>query len=201
MPGKILFFSYCLKCSQPIKLQYSFIINISGWNQSTPQICSRQHLRLLPLRGCGQLCLFSNQIAGLFDHQYLSKESSDILVFCMVLVIKGRQDYWLGVVSCVSHPIILDDSLIINISEKSQIIYQLVFHGDSHRAKVASETFTLVGYGQYCLSSNQIAGLFDHQCLRKESLMAQFFCIEIVSKLVSENTTFGRVWPVKLLIQ
>ena len=61
----------------------------------------------------GQLCLLSNQIVGFFDHQYLWKESSDILVFCMELVIKGRQHLRLtilGVASCASHSIRLQDS-------------------------------------------------------------------------------------------
>ena len=35
----------------------------------------RHHLRLPLLVGCGQLCLWSSQIPGFFDHQYLWKES------------------------------------------------------------------------------------------------------------------------------
>ena len=36
--GKIWFFSYDLKCSQPIILQYSLIINISGRDRAMPYI-------------------------------------------------------------------------------------------------------------------------------------------------------------------
>ena len=35
---KIQFFSYCLKCSQPIRLQYSSIMNVFGRNKSISQI-------------------------------------------------------------------------------------------------------------------------------------------------------------------
>lgn len=41
---------------------------------------------------CGQLRLSFNPVVGSFDHQHLLKESSDILVFGMELVIKGRQN-------------------------------------------------------------------------------------------------------------
>ena len=52
------------------------------------------------------------------------------------------QDYyfWLNVTaSCASCPIGLQDSLIINISGKNQVVF---LHGVCHQAKVASETST-----------------------------------------------------------
>ena len=74
--------------SYPIRLQDYLIINISEKNQPISQIsCMQiiikemQHLKLLVLFECGQLCLLLNQIAGFFDHQYLRKESSNILIF------------------------------------------------------------------------------------------------------------------------
>ena len=51
-------------------------IKVSYWTTSFGLVC--------------QSCLLSNLIAGFFDHQYLWKESSNILVFCMDLGIKGR---------------------------------------------------------------------------------------------------------------
>ena len=36
----------------------------------------RKDLKLPLLIGCSQLCLSLNQIAGLFDHQYMSKKST-----------------------------------------------------------------------------------------------------------------------------
>ena len=88
-----------LKYSQPIRLQHYLIINIFSRNQLVPQIfCleiiikGRQDLRLLLLVGCGQLCLSSSQITGFFDHCYILKQSSYIIVFYMELVIKQRQN-------------------------------------------------------------------------------------------------------------
>ena len=87
-------------------------------------IKERWHLRLPLLVGCGQFFLSSNQIAGFFDHQYLWNESCDILVFfCLELVIKGMQHLRLpllvGLASFPSHLITLQDSFIVNISERN----------------------------------------------------------------------------------
>ena len=64
--------------SLPIRLQDSLISNISGNNQLIFLIfCmemiskGRQHLRLPIFIECGQVCLWSNQIPGFLDHQYL----------------------------------------------------------------------------------------------------------------------------------
>ena len=88
-----------LKYSQPIRLQHYLIINIFSRNQLVPQIfCleiiikGRQDLRLILLVECGQLCLSSSQITGFFDHCYILKQSSYIVVFYMELVIKQRQN-------------------------------------------------------------------------------------------------------------
>ena len=85
--------------------------------------------------------LLLNQITRFFYHQYLWNEliSQNFLhgdnhygkVAC-------ETAHLLGVASCASHPIRLQDSLIINICQKNQQI--LVFF----------------------LSSHQIEGLFDH---------------------------------------
>ena len=53
-------------------------------------IKKRQHLRLPLLVRCDQLCLSSNQIAGVFDHQYLWKDLIDLLDFCLQAIIKRR---------------------------------------------------------------------------------------------------------------
>ena len=86
--SKIQFFSYRLKCSQPVRLQYSLIINIFARNHSISQIfCMeimmmeiKQHLILPPFVACGQMYLLSNLITGFFD-LYLWKESIDIFNF------------------------------------------------------------------------------------------------------------------------
>lgn len=40
---------------------------------------------------CGQMALSSNQVAGFFDQKYLWKESIDILIVCLAIIIKGRK--------------------------------------------------------------------------------------------------------------
>ena len=50
----------------------------------------RWHLELPLLVGYDQLCLLSNQIAGVFDHQYLWKESIAILVFLHGVIHQGK---------------------------------------------------------------------------------------------------------------
>ena len=192
--GKIWFFSYGLKCSQLIRLQYYLIISISGRNQLIPLIflhgirhqvklpsettsfgwvwpdlptlvprhqplCpvrlqdsliinisgkshlmsqffwmeiviqGRQHLRLHFLVGYGQVLFSSNQIAGFFDYQCLWMESIDILDFSHLGNHPGEiapeTNFFGWVCSVKSHPMRLQDSFIINISERNQLISQL----------------------------------------------------------------------------
>ena len=90
-------------------------------------IKGRKHPRLPLLVWCGQLSFLLNWIAGFFDQQVLSKESFDMLVFCMELVIKERLHprLWLLVGSgqlCASGQIGFQDSLVINISGRKQFI-------------------------------------------------------------------------------
>ena len=78
-------------------MQDSLFISISEKNQAISYflyidltIKYKWRLRVILLIGHGQLCLSPYKIAELFDHQFLWKESSDILLFCMDLVIKYR---------------------------------------------------------------------------------------------------------------
>ena len=75
-------FSYGLKCSQPIRLQCFFIINISGRNQSISYstyfcieiiIKNKYHLRIPFLIWKGQLYLLPNQITWFFVSLSLEK--------------------------------------------------------------------------------------------------------------------------------
>ena len=103
----------------------------------------RYHLRLLLLVECGQLCHLPSQIAGFFDHQYLWKESVDILVSLHGVSHKGKVApitchlFGLGVVSC-GHLIILQDCLISNISGENQLVSLFFLHGDNYQEKVRS---------------------------------------------------------------
>ena len=53
-------------------------------------IKGRWDLRLTRLVERSQLCLLSNQIAGFFYHQYLLKESTDVLVFLHGVIHQGK---------------------------------------------------------------------------------------------------------------
>ena len=138
---KILFFSYGLKHCQPV-FQYYLIINISGRNQAISQIfCTERiirekyHLRLPFLVGFCQLYFLSNQISLFFDHQYLFKESINILVF-----LHGRKK-----------------SKKENVIKERKYITQI--------KRIHLRILLLVECGQLQLLSNQIAGFFDHQYL------------------------------------
>ena len=75
--GKILFFSYGLKCSQLIRLKYSVNISISGNNNLIFSVFLHEVSWLIIFVGCGQLSPSSK----ILDHQFLWKKSSDILDF------------------------------------------------------------------------------------------------------------------------
>ena len=91
-------------------------------------IKGRYHLGIPLLIGCGQLHLLSNQTAGLFDYQYLWKESTDIFDFLHGDNDQGKVGskatvFWLGMASCASRPIRLEDFLIIiSVSGKNQVV-------------------------------------------------------------------------------
>ena len=61
----------------------------------------------------------------------------------------------------------------------------------------------LVGYGQLCLSSDQIARFFDHQYIWKESrdILVLLHVVNHQVKVASEMTTFSLLWPVLPLAQ
>ena len=74
-------------------------------------------------------------------HQFLWKESIDILVFCMQLFTKGKQHlnyhFWLGVSSYVSCSIRLSCSLISQITGQNQwmsliFFMELIIKGRQH---------------------------------------------------------------------
>ena len=80
----------------------------------------------------GKICFLSldikivsaNQNAVFFDHQYLWKKSFDILDFCVEIITRKSQYLRLllsvfrsGVASGASHPVRMQDSLVINNSE------------------------------------------------------------------------------------
>ena len=84
--------------SRPVRLQDCLIINISERNWSISQIFLRGDNHQGKVASeistfgwlCGHLCLLSNQIAGFFNRQYLWKESTDLLHFCIEIIIEER---------------------------------------------------------------------------------------------------------------
>ena len=90
-----------------IRLQDSLVsMSICGKNQVIFVFCmkidtkGRYHLRVPLLVRCGQLCLLSSQIAGLFDHQYLCRYNLIFscyfrrLSFFLQLVRVSNRVYW-----------------------------------------------------------------------------------------------------------
>ena len=91
--------------------------------------------------------LSANQIAVFFDHQYLWKELSDILVIFhgvrpQAKAASEKVVAWSDVVRFAFHAIRLHVSLIINILGENQLISYFFMHAVSHQVKVASETTT-----------------------------------------------------------
>ena len=108
---------------------------------------------------CGQLCLSFNPIVGSFDHQYLMKESSEILVFGMELVIKGRQNLTPPLLVGCDHFCLLSNKItgknLERIVSLKRIDRSLRFFGwRYYRGNV--RLAMLIGCGQLYLLSNQI---------------------------------------------
>ena len=92
--------------------------------------------------------LSANQIAVFFDHQYIRKKSSDILLIFHEVGLQAKAAsekvvVWLDVTRFAFHVITLHDSLVVNILGKNQLISYFFMHAASHQGKVASETTTL----------------------------------------------------------
>ena len=86
----------------------------------------RQNLKLPLLDGCSLMCLSSLQIAGFFYDHYLWNESIYTLDFLHEDNHQGEAAFetinFSGVCAVLSHRIRLQESLIINILGKSQLI-------------------------------------------------------------------------------
>ena len=124
----------------------------------------RKGLRLPILNRCGQVCFSCNQIAGFFDHECVCKESINTLDFLQGDNERRSRGLWLVVASFASHPIKYQNSLIPDISGRL---------GEASR-----------------VSSNQIAGFFDHHYFAKESTNI-FFLLGDKGKVASVATTLG----------
>ena len=103
------------------------------------------------LKKSGSKILSANQIAVVFDHQYIWKESSGILVILHRVGLQVKAAFekavvWLDVVRFPFHAIRLHDSLIIDILGENQVIYFFIYflsffmHAVSNQGKVAFET-------------------------------------------------------------
>ena len=79
------------------------------------------------LEKSGSEMLSANHIAVFFDHQYLWKKSSDILVIFHGVGLQAKEAsekvvVWLDVTRFAFHLIKLHDSLVINILGENQLI-------------------------------------------------------------------------------
>ena len=108
------------------------------------------------LVGCGQLCLFSNQIAGFFDYQYLWKKFSYLLD-----LLHGDSHQAKLASGTTSFDLVYQLFLLSNqiagffdhqyLWKESRYIYSFL-HGVSHQGKAASE-FNFFGWVWPVMSS------------------------------------------------
>lgn len=145
-------------------------------------------LRLPYLVRCGQLCPSSSHITSFFDHRYLQKESIYVLVFLHGDGYQGKAAseaialVWCGQVYIMS--LKSQDSLIIKISGRSLSITQ-IFCMDIIIKGRHLKLLLLVGRGQVCLSSNQLATSLINHISRRNQFIPQIFSI-----LASTESTF-----------
>ena len=146
--GKIWFFSYGLKCSQPIRLQYSLIINISGRSQLISQIFyveiiikERSHLILLLLLGCCKFCSLPKRVAGFSIFNIPGRNQSISYVF-----LQGNNYLWEVASETTTFdwvwqivPFVQSDCRISFLWKESSDIC-VFLHGVNHQGKVTLET-------------------------------------------------------------
>ena len=117
----------------------------------------RYHLRLPLLVRCGHFYLLANQIAGLFDHKYLWKESNNPLDY-----LHSHQ----GKVASETTSFGWVWPVVLHIHSGSKILWLSVsvikirwshcfLHGDSHQRKVLPKT-TIFCLGVVCCVSHPI---------------------------------------------
>ena len=95
----------------------------------------REHLGLLVLVTCCQICLSCNQIALFFDHQYLGRDSINIYLRLPLLVGCGQLSFSLEwIAGFFDHQFLWKESIDILV-----LCVELV-HGVSRQNKVAPET-------------------------------------------------------------
>ena len=158
------------------------------------------------LVGCGQLCLFSNQIVGFFDYQYLWKKFSYLLD-----LLHGDSHPAKLASGTTSFDLVYQLFLLSNqiagffdhqyLWKESRYIYSFL-HGVSHQRKATSEFYFWLGVASYAFS-NQVAGFYDHQYMWKELIDHLDFLHgdNHQGKVACETTSFGSMWPVAHFIQ
>ena len=134
------------------------------------------------------MCLLSNQVSGLFDHQNLRKESIYILVsFLMELVIKRMEHLWLPLLTGCDQLCFTANRMAGSFSHQyfwKESIYILIFlYKNSHQGKTESET-TFFGYvcpsAPIIQSSCRIVQLSISLKWINQDL--RLFCIQIIIK-------------------
>ena len=108
--------------------------------------------------------LSTNQNAGFFDHQYLWKESSSVIVFLHGVSHQWKVPYETTTFALV-RPIVplmqLNSRIFLSSTFLEMSVDILVFlHGGNHQEKVASEANIYRWVGQFRLLFNQIVRFF-----------------------------------------
>ena len=118
-----------------------------------------------------------------FDHQYLQKESFEILDFWMdryqgKMTSETTTFVWVWPVV----PLVQSGCRILLSSISLKIMDIMFFAWDNHQGQEHLKRPLLLWCGLVCLLSNQIAGFFDHHISGKSLLISQIFCMEIILK-------------------
>ena len=132
-----------------------------------------------------------------FDHQFLWKESIDVLVFCMEIVIKESCHFWFGVVRCASHPIRLQDFFYHSTAGKNWSLKSCL-HGNSHQGKVTSETtsFGWVLPGVSIVQSDCRILWWSVSLVRAKWYLSFYAWSQSSKEINIWDYHFGWVWPV-----
>ena len=121
-------------------------------------------MRLPLLLGCHHLCIWSSEIAGFFDHQYL-----EMIIWYLGIL---RGDIYQGKVASenVSFgwlwpgvPLVQSDCIILwsSVSLQIMISYLSFLHEDNHQGKVGLWILLLVGFHQLCFLFKQVVAFLD----------------------------------------
>lgn len=159
-------------------------------------------MRLPLLVGFKQSYFSSNQIVGFFDHQYLWKESLDILVFCIEVIIKLASEATTFVVGCGQFCFL--SSKILGFFDNQYFFEELIIldflRGDNHKGNLALETTFWV-----LICSDVLLVQSDCRILKSsvslERILDYPHGVNHQEKIASDSATFLLIYSALPLVQ